>query len=71
MYFVCVGSLFCGAVLCVGSSFAIISLRKRKLVALSRCRVAVGVLFVFLAVSYTYLLFGVNMETCPSRPRYR
>ena len=30
MYFMCVGSLFCGAVLCVGSSFAIISLRKRE-----------------------------------------
>ena len=48
----CVTSLFCYAVLWVLSSFAIISLAKRKLVALpflsSRCLAAVTVLCLFL-----------------------
>ena len=49
-------SLFCYALLCVHSSFAIILKRKRKLVALVllSCRyiVTVGVLWLFLAVPW-------------------
>ena len=51
-----VWSLFCFAVLCVLSSFAIISLGKRELVALillsSWCHVAVFVRCLFLAVAW-------------------
>ena len=52
------GSLFCFAVLCVLSSFAIISLGKRELVALllfcPECHAAVIVLLLFLAVPWVY-----------------
>ena len=52
-------SLFCYALLCVHSSFAIILERKRKLVAsllLSyRCSVTINVLWLFLAVSWVGL----------------
>ena len=52
-------SLFCYAVLCVHSSFAIILERKRKLVALLllsyRCIVTINVLWLFLAVPWVGL----------------
>ena len=52
----CVWSLFCYAVLCVLSCFAIIPLRKRELVALlllsSDCHVAVSVLCLCLMVPW-------------------
>ena len=52
-------SLFCYALLCVHSSFAIILKRKRKLVALLllsyRCIVTINVLWLFLAVSWAGL----------------
>ena len=55
----CVGSLFCYAVLCVLSSFAIIPLGKRKLVALlllcSGCHIAVIALCLFLMVPWVGL----------------
>ena len=47
-------SLFCYALLCVHSSFAVVLERKRKLVALlllsNGCAVAVNVLWLFLAM---------------------
>ena len=52
-------SLFCNALLCVHSSFAIILERKRKLVALLllsyRCIVTINVLWPFLAVPWVGL----------------
>ena len=52
-------SLFCYALLCVHSSFAIILKRKRKLVAFLllsyRCIVAVDVLWLFLTVPWVDL----------------
>ena len=60
-------SLFCYALLCDHSSFAIILKRKRKLVVLLllsyRCNVAINVLWLFLAVivvfpDHTHLLFN-------------
>ena len=49
-------SLFCNALLCVHSSFAIILKRKRKLVVLLlmsyRCIVTINVLLLFLIVSW-------------------
>ena len=57
-------SLFCYALLCVHSSFAIILKRKRKLVALLllsyRCIVAINVLWVFL----TILLLVCSVWSC-------
>ena len=59
-------SLFCYALLCVHSSFAIILKRERKLVALLlfsyRCIVAINVLWLFLTVpwvglQYVFLVF--------------
>ena len=48
--------LFCYALLCVHSSFAIILKRKRKLVALSyRCIVTINVLWLFLTVPWVDL----------------
>ena len=51
--------LFCYALLCVGSSFAIISKRKRKLVALLllsyRCIITINVLWFFLKVPWVSL----------------
>ena len=68
-------SLFCYALLCVHSSFAVILKRKRKLVALLlsyRCIVTIKVLWLFFAVprvdmqcvilvfsDHTQLLFGI------------
>ena len=57
-------SLFCYALLCFLSSFAIILKRKRKLVALLllsyRCIVTISVLLLFLVVfpDQTHLIFG-------------
>ena len=52
-------SLFCYALLCVHSSFAIILKRKRKLVALLllsyRCIVTISVLWVFLTMPWVGL----------------
>ena len=52
-------SLFCYALLCVHSSFAIILKRKRKLVALLllsyRCIVTINVLWLFLMVPWVGL----------------
>ena len=52
-------SLFCYALLCVHSSFAIILKRKRKLVALlllsNRCIVTINVLWLFLTVLWVGL----------------
>ena len=52
-------SLFCYALLCVHSSFAIILKRKRKLVALLllsyRCIVTINVLWLFLTVPWVGL----------------
>ena len=69
----CVRSLFCYAVLCVLSSFVIISLGKRELVALLYSHVVVVALCLFLTVpwvglqcvivafpGHTHLLFGGN-----------
>ena len=57
-------SLFCNTVLSVNSNFAIISLRKRELVALlklcSCCCVTVSVLFLFLAEPRIGLWFVVS-----------
>ena len=51
--------LFCYALLCVDSSFAIILKRKRKLVALlslsNRCIVTINVLWLFLVVLWASL----------------
>ena len=56
-------SLFCYALLCVHSSFAIILKRKRKLVALLllsyRCIVTMNVLWLFLKRSWVYLQYMV------------
>ena len=52
-------SLFCYALLCVHSSFAIILKRKRKLVALlllsCRCIVTINVLWLFVAMPWVDL----------------
>ena len=54
-------SLFCYALLCVHSSFAIILKRKRKLVTLlflsHRCIVTIKVLWLFLTVQYVIEVF--------------
>ena len=56
-------SLFCYALLCVHSSFTIISKRKRKLVALLllsyRCIVTVNVLWLFLTVPLVDLQYEI------------
>ena len=56
-------SLFCYALLCVHSSFAIILKRKRKLVALlllsNRCIVTIYVLWLFLAVPWIGLHYVI------------
>ena len=56
-------SLFCYALLCVNSCFAIILKRKRKLVALLllsyRCIVTINVLRLFLAVPWVDLQFVI------------
>ena len=56
-------SLFCCALLCVHSSFAIILKRKRKLVALlllfDRCIVPINVLWLFLTVSCVGLQYVI------------
>ena len=56
-------SLFCYALLCVHSSFAIILKRKRKLVALLllsyRCVVTINVLWLFLAVPWVGLQYVI------------
>ena len=56
-------SLFCYALLCVHSSFTIISKRKRKLVALLllsfRCIVTVNGLWLFLAVPWVDLQYEI------------
>ena len=56
-------SLYCYALLCVHSSFAIILKRKRKLVALLflsyRCSVTVNVQWLFLTVSWVGLQCGL------------
>ena len=60
-------SLFCYALLCVLSSFAIILKWKRKLVALLllsyRCIVTVNVLLLFLAVTWVGLRFVMIIHT--------
>ena len=60
--FLCL-SLFCYALLCVHSSFAIISKRKRKLVALLllsyRCIVTINVLWLFLTVPWVGLQYVI------------
>ena len=56
-------SLFCYALLCVHSSFAIILKRKRKLVALlllsCRCIVTINVLWLFLTVLWVGLQYVI------------
>ena len=56
-------SLFCYALLCVHSSFAIILKRKRKLVALlllsNRCIVTIYVLWLFLVVPWIGLQYVI------------
>ena len=56
-------SLFCYALLCVHSSFAIILKRKRKLVALLsltyRCIVTIHVMWLFLTVPWVGLQFVI------------
>ena len=56
-------SLFCYALLCVNSSFAIILKRKRKLVALLLlsygCIVTINVLWLFLTVPWIGLQFVI------------
>ena len=56
-------SLFCYALLCVHSSFAIILKRKRKLVALLllsyRCIVTINVLWLFLTVPWVGLPYVI------------
>ena len=56
-------SLFCYALLCVHSSFAIILKRKRKLAALLllsyRCFVTINVLWLFLTVPWVGLQYGI------------
>ena len=56
-------SLFCYALLCVHSSFAIILKRKRKLVALLllsyRCIVTINVLWLFLTVPWVGLQYVI------------
>ena len=56
-------SLFCYAFLCVHSSFAIISKRKKKLVALLllsyRCIVAINLLWLFLTVPWVGLQYVI------------
>ena len=58
-------SLFCYALLCVHSSFAIILKRKRKLVALLllsyRCFVTINVLGLFLTVPWDGLQFVIEV----------
>ena len=77
-------SLFCCALLCVHSSFAIILKRKRKLVALLlsyRCIVTINVLWPFLTVpwvglqyvivvfpDHTHLLYNIFWETMTCDP---
>ena len=60
---VCVWSLFCTVVLGVLSSFAIISLRKRKLVALpnlsSCCHVAINNMCLLIVVPW-YLIVSIH-----------
>ena len=62
-------SLFCNALLCVHSSFAIILKTKRKLVALLllsyRCIVTINVMWLFLTVPWASLLC-VNVVQCIS-----
>ena len=56
-------SLFCYALLCVHSSFAIILKRKRKLAALlllsNRCIVTINVLWLFLTVPWVGLHYMI------------
>ena len=54
----CVGSLLCGVVLGVLSSLATILLRKRELVALLNCVVAVCALCLFLTVPW--VRYGIS-----------
>ena len=65
--FVGVLSLFCYALLCVHSSFAIILKKKRKLVALLllsyRCIVTINVLCLFLTVPWIGLQFVIVVFT--------
>ena len=62
MGFLCL-SLFCYALLCVHSSFAIILKRKKTLVALLlfsyRCIVTINVLWVFITVPWAGLLYVI------------
>ena len=59
-------SLFCYALLCVDSSFAIILKRKRKLVALQllsyRCCVTVNVLLLLLTVLWAGLQYDCGIS---------
>ena len=56
-------SLFCYALLCVHSSFAIILKRKRKLVALLllyyRCIVTINILWLFITVPWVGLQYVI------------
>ena len=79
-------SLFCYALLCVHSSFAIILKRKRKLVALLllsyRCIVTINVLWLFLTLAWVRLqcvivvfsdhahLLFYNLDLLPPKPKF-
>ena len=72
-------SLFCYALLCVHSSFAIILKRKRKLVALLllsyRCIVTINVLWPFLMVpwvglQYVIVVFSDPTHSCFGKPSH-